>query len=147
MTPEQERAAFKAFCKSCPDYTPWDAWQARAVLTAEPARNREADRQRFHDPDFNRWLDEGISDAGHTVWDQIGDVCAAWHGWTNHCFYNTPVTAEPASAQAHSLGLLLCELIECEAIGPFTDVMPPALLERWQDACDKHIANTLTYNG
>ena len=42
-----------------------------------------------------------------------------------------------------SFGVLLCELIECEALGPFSDVMPPALLERWQNACDEHIENTL----
>lgn len=54
---------------------------------AQPVRDREADRQRFPDAAFNRWLDEGISDAGHTVWDLIADVCDAWHGWVNRPFY------------------------------------------------------------
>jgi hypothetical protein len=70
---------------------------ARAIMDAaqpaqaEPvARNREADRLRFPDPAFNRWLDEGISDAGHTVWDQIGSVADAWHGWENRAFYTAP---------------------------------------------------------
>ncbi|WP_161893280.1 hypothetical protein [Pseudomonas juntendi] len=44
-------------------------------------RSREQDRQRWNDPDFNKWLDEAISDAGHTVWDSIPDVGSAWNGW------------------------------------------------------------------
>ena len=62
---------------------------------ALPVRDREADRQRFPDAAFNRWLDEGISDAGHTVWDQIHDVCDAWHGWTNRPFYDPARPALP----------------------------------------------------
>lgn len=50
-------------------------------------RDREADRLRFSDEAFNRWLDECISDSGHTVWDQIPDVCCAWHGWNNREYY------------------------------------------------------------
>lgn len=50
-------------------------------------RDREADRLRFPDPGFNKWLDEPITDAGHTVWDQIPDVCCAWHGWENRQYY------------------------------------------------------------
>jgi hypothetical protein len=56
-------------------------------------RDREADRTRFSDPQFNRWLDEGISDAGHTVWDAVGDVQAAWQGWNNRPYYD--VTPAP----------------------------------------------------
>jgi hypothetical protein len=71
--------------------------QARASSAAAvPARNREADRQRFPDPAFNRWLDERISDVGHTVWDQVGDVFAAWHGWWNREFYITPAPPQAA---------------------------------------------------
>ena len=106
MNPEQERAAFEAWAK-----------------TNDFELHRDnSDKYRDYHRATTRW---------------------AWGAWQARAV----LTAEPASAQAHSLGLLLCELIECEAIGPFTDVMPPALLERWQDACDKHIANTLTYNG
>jgi hypothetical protein len=53
-----------------------------------PVRDREADRARIPDPAFNRWLDEIISDAGHTVWDTIPDVCCAWHGWSNRLYYD-----------------------------------------------------------
>ena len=62
---------------------------------ALPVRDREADRNRFPDAAFNRWLDEGISDAGHTVWDQIADVCTAWHGWVNRPFYEPTSPALP----------------------------------------------------
>lgn len=61
--------------------------------TALPVRDREAARKRFPDAAFNRWLDEGISDAGHTVWDQIHDVCDAWHGWMNRSFYESAAPA------------------------------------------------------
>ena len=44
-------------------------------------RSREQDRQQWQDPDFNKWLDEVISDAGHIVWDAIPDVGSAWNGW------------------------------------------------------------------
>ena len=46
-----------------------------------PKRDREADRARFTDKDFNRWLDDGISDAGHTVSDAVGCTASAWAGW------------------------------------------------------------------
>lgn len=58
------------------------------------ARDREADRRRFSDPAFNRWLDEGISDAGHTVWDAIPDVCCAWQGWDNRQHYPAALPAD-----------------------------------------------------
>jgi hypothetical protein len=70
--------------------------KARAALSApipqtspQPERDREADRARFPDPVFNTWLDEGISDAGHTVWDQV-NVCDAWAGWENRQWYTAP---------------------------------------------------------
>lgn len=44
-------------------------------------RTREEDRQQWSDPDFNEWLDEGISDAGHIVWDAVPDIGSAWNGW------------------------------------------------------------------
>lgn len=58
-------------------------------------RSREADRTRFPDEAFNEWLDVGISDAGHTVWDQIGDTCSAWHGWENALLYASDEDDEP----------------------------------------------------
>ncbi|MCE7031772.1 hypothetical protein LY625_03930 [Lysobacter sp. GX 14042] len=63
-------------------------WHKRlsAILATLPepgvvSRDREADRTRFTDKAFNDWLDTGISDAGHTVWDAVGDTQAAWKGW------------------------------------------------------------------
>lgn len=60
-------------------------WVRTALAQLE--RDREADRTRFTDPAFNQWLDEAISDAGHTVWDAVGDVQAAWQGWESRPFY------------------------------------------------------------
>ena len=68
-----------------------------AAPAVQPSRDREADRARFTDPAFNRWLDEGISDAGHTVWDAVGDTQAAWQGWENRQHY---VKEQPAEAAA-----------------------------------------------
>lgn len=61
-------------------------WRERSTAPqpqgdASLQRDRESDRRRFSDPAFNCWLDDGISDAGHTVWDAVGDVAAAWAGW------------------------------------------------------------------
>lgn len=64
-----------------------DAEREQTPPSATAKRDREADRARFPDADFNRWLDEGISDAGHTVYDAIPDVSCAWHGWKNREFY------------------------------------------------------------
>ena len=70
VSPEQwERALNAAF----------DA--ARLREPAGVGGDRETDRQRFTDSAFNDWLDTGISDSGHTVWDAVGDVQAAWSGW------------------------------------------------------------------
>ena len=54
---------------------------------ANERREREADRKRFPDPAFNEWLDEGISDAGHTVWDATENIADAWAGWQNREYY------------------------------------------------------------
>lgn len=55
----------------------------RLRASAEPVkRDREVDRGRFPDPAFNRWLDEGISDGGHTVYDALVDIADAWSGWS-----------------------------------------------------------------
>ena len=70
---------------------PADTYEALATAPQPPAeaqaqgggerRDREADRARFSDAAFNDWLDTGISDAGHTVWDMVGDLADAWAGW------------------------------------------------------------------
>lgn len=65
-------------------------YEPAASEPAAPKRDREADRARFPDQEFNLWLDESISDAGHIVWDQIGSVCDAWHGWDNRYPFAPP---------------------------------------------------------
>lgn len=82
------------------------AWNRRAALAAAPSagkvkRNREADRIRFPDPQFNRWLDEGVSDA-HTVWDVIGDTAAAWSAWGSRPYYDAPSAAQEPEVHIYS---------------------------------------------
>ncbi len=113
-------------------YGSWMGWQARAAIAqqAEPVqadaqpvapRDREADRARFPDPAFNRWLDEGISDAGHTVWDAVGDVQAAWSGWDNRQHYAAPTARQPLTDEQRHEAL--------GSAGP--DLL--ALAKRWAD--------------
>ena len=72
-----------------------DGYKAHQPAGGEAAaRDREADRARFADAAFNNWLDEGISDSGHTVWDAVGDVSTAWSGWCAREFYATPPAAQ-----------------------------------------------------
>jgi len=59
---------------------------------AKTLKDREADRKRFSDEGFNRWLDESISDSGHTVYDLVENVCEAWHGWENSQYYRPAKT-------------------------------------------------------
>ena len=60
-------------------------------LESHPVKDREKDRLRFSDEAFNRWLDDCISDSGHTVYDFVENVCEAWHGWENSRYYTHPV--------------------------------------------------------
>lgn len=62
-----------------------------SLATKKPVRNRDADRKRFPDEAFNRWLDEGISDAGHTIWDTVTDIDDAWAAWESRPYYAIPV--------------------------------------------------------
>lgn len=87
----------------------------RAMLAAAPTRpaveamntdKRERDRKRFSDPAFNRWLDEGVSDEGHTIYDYIGGdqyVPAAWAGWDARATYEAPTLPAVDDALADSL--------------------------------------------
>ena len=61
-------------------------------VKAKTLKDREADRKRFSDEGFNRWLDESISDSGHTVYDLVENVCEAWHGWENSQYYRPAKT-------------------------------------------------------
>lgn len=75
---------------------------ALAAMAAQPdKRDREADRERFPDPYFNNWLDEVISDAGHTVWCAVGDLADAWRGWEARQYY--------APQQPCPCGLATCQ--------------------------------------
>ena len=70
----------------------WElAASTQEIMDTHPAKDREKDRLRFSDEAFNRWLDEGISDSGHTVYDLVENVCEAWHGWENSQYYTHPV--------------------------------------------------------
>jgi hypothetical protein len=70
--------------------------KARELDAAQPVlKDREKDRKWFLDPAFNRWLDEGISDAGHTVYDTIGSLYDAWLAWQAAPYY---CAAQPAQA-------------------------------------------------
>lgn len=54
-----------------------------AQVYHQPDRDREADRRRFTDPDFNRWLDDSITENGEfCVWHQLGSTVDAYAGWT-----------------------------------------------------------------
>lgn len=63
------------------------ALAAMGATQQAEARDREADRERFPDTDFNRWLDEVISDSGHIVWHQIGNIEDAWAAWDSRPYY------------------------------------------------------------
>lgn len=59
-----------------------------AVKDAVGGRDRDADRQKFSDPAFNRWLDESITENGEfSVWHQLGDVATAWSAWESRPHY------------------------------------------------------------
>ena len=59
-----------------------------AVKHAVGGRDREADRHRFPDPAFNRWLDESITENGEfSVWHQLGDITPAWAAWESRPHY------------------------------------------------------------
>ena len=66
-------------------------------MSTQPEQDRESDRKRFPDEAFNRWLDEGISDSGHTVWDTVGDISSAWQAWSTRPFYDKAVEQEPVA--------------------------------------------------
>jgi hypothetical protein len=97
---EDQRRAIQAFVHSAivpliEDVIVKKLGQAAIVLrdelaggqAADKPRDREADRARFPDADFNRWLDEGISDCGHIVWHTVGDVADAWAAWDSRPHY------------------------------------------------------------
>jgi hypothetical protein len=80
----------------------------------ESEQDRESDRKRFPDETFNRWLDEGISDSGHTVWDTIDNIYDAWAAWESRSFYDKP-EQEPVAWQNLELPM---EFYEYEHLDP-----------------------------
>lgn len=89
--------AWKEFhrCDDAADVIEWYTERLGAFASA-PARDREADRQRFPDPDFHRWLDEPITENGEfTVWDSLKSVDDAYTGW--RCRPSYAQQAEPVA--------------------------------------------------
>lgn len=122
----------------------------QAAPAGEAVANREADRQRFPDVAFNLWLDEGISDAGHIVWDSLNDVCDAWHGWNSRKYYAIPqpaeckrcaeLTADRDSADAFSKYLAdICEKAEAQVIALMED---KARAEAVIEKCKEYVEMT-----
>jgi hypothetical protein len=71
------------------------ASQLHAIGPAKPVYDREQLRQKYPDEHFNRWLDEGISDGGHTVFDWFGAAAVPnlWEGWDARQHYD-PVLSD-----------------------------------------------------
>lgn len=68
-------------------------------MHAVKPRDREADRARFSDPNFNRWLDEPITENGEfTAWDTLSSTGDAYAGWSVRPNYE-PVVAPPTLPQ------------------------------------------------
>ncbi len=53
------------------------------ITEATPKRDRQIDRERFTDPDFNEWLDGTIAENGMTVWDLLTDTDSAQVAWAS----------------------------------------------------------------
>lgn len=71
-------------------------WHHGQTVMAPYEHRREKDRQQFGDPDFNRWLDDGVADGGFTVYDMLigyRPAEAAWSGWCARPSYDSPAEA------------------------------------------------------
>lgn len=113
---------------------------ASALNAGEPKRDREADRARFTDKDFNRWLDDGISDAGHTVWDAVGCTASAWAGWEARSMlnWNAHQLEHPEAVTTQALLAELQELIGNE----YMDARARRRLTGWLEKAQAFIAPT-----
>ena len=61
------------------------------TVPVDAPRNREDDRARFPDPDFNRWLDEAITENGeYTAWHALKSTGDAYAGWCVRPDYTSP---------------------------------------------------------
>lgn len=83
-----------------------------AQALSKPARDREADRQRFPDPLFNKWLDEGIAD-GYTAWDALSSTGDAKAGWDCRASYDVQPCGHPQALLLRSAET--SEPLYCEA--------------------------------
>lgn len=84
-----------------------DARGATPEPVREP-RDREADRERFTDPNFNRWLDEAITENGeHTVWSALKSTGDAYAAWRAHPDYTH--AAQPVPVNRDDLKALMSE--------------------------------------
>jgi hypothetical protein len=89
---EQAAAAYwhKLYLQECQAHKDHAARLGAEIegLEAEQAeqagkRDREQDRIRFPDPDFNRWLDEAITENGEfTAWHALSSTGDAYAGWS-----------------------------------------------------------------
>lgn len=103
--------------KTQPPYNSEDSgWERRVLFnrcthTPLPARDRERDRQRFSDPDFNAWLDQAITENGeYTVWHQLGSTEDAYHGWEVARMQTDEDELQFYREQVGSLDMTLCRL-------------------------------------
>jgi hypothetical protein len=107
---------------------------------SQPKSDREADRARFTDKDFNRWLDDGISDAGHTVWDAVGCIASAWAGWEARSMlnWNAHQLEHPEAVTTQALLAEVQELIGNE----YMDARARRRLTGWLEKAQAFMAPT-----
>lgn len=79
---------------------------------AEIPVDREADRARYPDPAFNRWLDQSVTESGeYSVWHMLRSVHDAHSGWSSAADALTPpegyvlVPVEPTEAMMSAAGV------------------------------------------
>jgi hypothetical protein len=142
---ETERQAFEAwardwgFMNEHHRYVAWEGWQA--ARAASPVAEgwklvpvEPTDAMRLAGGHVNsEWLNDNapIGEARY-VMPMIGV-------WAAMLAASPPAPPTPQQAVAYRFGDLLCRLLECEELGPFTDRMPASLLREWQEATDEHI--------
>lgn len=80
-------------------------------MTHPEVRDREADRAQYPDPDFNRWLDESITENGEvTVWDTFDSTDDAYAGWAARPSYERPTRDAAQKVELLQAGLSNDEL-------------------------------------
>ncbi len=104
---------------------------ARAALAQrqgesdEVTRDREADRQSFGDPEFNRWLDESITENGEfTVWHTLKSTNDAYAGFVARLAYISKQAEPVAKFQNEAWDTGKCPV--CGSTDPATAEHPRA---------------------